>query len=119
MSAQHHWWKIPARIVFFILLAFAIGRTLNLIGRSLEASSRPAGFSRGIIQGALMPMAMPNLLVGNDVAIYSTKNTGVSYKLGYTVGVNGAGALFFGLFFWRINRLLKIKSEIRNPNIHP
>ena len=51
-----------------------------------------------------MPMAMPNLLVGRDLTIYSPNNTGLTYKLGYTTGVNGCGALFFGLFFWRVSR---------------
>ena len=51
-----------------------------------------------------MPMSMPNLLAGQDITIYSQNNTGVSYKLGYTAGVNGCGAIFFGVFFWRVNR---------------
>jgi hypothetical protein len=42
--------------------------------------------------------------VGRDVVIYSVNNTGVTYKLGYTAGVNSAGAVFFGLFFWRVSR---------------
>ena len=54
-----------------------------------------------------MPMAMPNLLVGRDVSIYSTRNTGLKYKLGYTVGVNGCGAIFFGVLFWRFSRWRK------------
>jgi hypothetical protein len=49
-------------------------------------------------------MAMPNLLVGRDVVIYSANNAGVPYKLGYTVGVNACGALFFGFLYWRILR---------------
>ena len=51
-----------------------------------------------------MPAALPNLLVGYDVAIYTTRNNGVFYKLGYTLGVNACGALFFGMFYWRLNR---------------
>jgi len=61
-----------------------------------------------------MPCALPNLLVGNDVAIYAENNTGRTYKLGYTVGVNGCGAIFFGIFFWRVNRWRK-RSPPRNP----
>ena len=98
------WRRMLSRLLFYLLLATAIGWTLNRIGKSMQRSSHPAGFSRGIIQGALMPMAMPNLLVGSDVAIYSQNNTGVTYKLGYTVGVNACGALFFGFFFWRVRR---------------
>ena len=75
------------------------------ISAQLERSAEPAGFRRGLLQGALMPMAMPNLVVGKDIVIYAQRNTGVPYKLGYTAGVNGAGLVFFGLFFWRVSRI--------------
>lgn len=87
-----------------LLAAAAIGWVLSRVSASLEHSAKPAGFSRGLLQGALMPMAMPNLLVGKDITIYAQNNTGLTYKLGYTTGVNGCGALFFGLFFWRVSR---------------
>ena len=105
------WWKIPLRLLFYVMLATAVGWTLNRLAVSMERSPRPAGFSRGIVQGALMPMAFPNLLVGNDVTIYSQNNTGLTYKLGYTVGVNAAGLFFFGLFFQRLRRWKRIKPE--------
>lgn len=54
-----------------------------------------------------MPGALPNLLVGNDIPIYAANNTGRTYKLGYTCGVNACGAIFFGLFFWRVSRWRK------------
>lgn len=97
--------RIAVRIGSIVLLAFLIGWTLNRLSLEMEKSNRPAGFTRGLLQGALMPMAMPNLLVGKDVIIYAQRNTGVSYKLGYTAGVNGCGLIFFGLFFWRVSRL--------------
>jgi hypothetical protein len=97
-------WSVVTRFATIILLAFLIGWMLNQVSRRLEASDRPAGFARGLLQGALMPAAMPNLLVGRDVAIYSANNTGVFYKLGYTLGVNACGALFFGAFYWRIRK---------------
>ena len=103
---------VLARTVFFIFLAFVIGWTLNRIAERLERRAEPAGFVRGIFQGALMPMAMPNLLVGKDIVIYASRNTGVPYKLGYTAGVNGAGLVFFGLFFWRLNRLRRDVREV-------
>ena len=93
------------RMVMLVLLAFAIGWTLNRIELAFEKQNKRAGFTRGMIQGALMPMALPNLLVGQDVAIYAANNTGRSYKLGYTMGVNGCGLIFFGIFFWRLRRL--------------
>lgn len=96
--------QILLRTASFLVLAALIGVVLNRISASLETTSRPAGFARGVVQGALMPMSFPNLLVGRDVSIYSLNNTGVSYKLGYTTGVNGCGAIFFGVLFWRWNR---------------
>jgi cyanate permease len=96
--------NVVVRVLAVLIFAAAIGAILNRVSASLERSARPAGFSRGLLQGALMPMAMPNLLVGRDVSIYSANNTGLSYKLGYTSGVNGCGAIFFGVVFWRFNR---------------
>ncbi len=68
-----------------------------------------------MVQGALMPMALPSLLFGKDVVIYSAINTGVSYKLGYTAGVNACGALFFGILFWRLNRLRQWANRQKQP----
>ena len=72
--------------------------------RTSFADKTPAGFSRGIAHGALMPLAMPQLLFGKDVAIYASENSGRYYKLGYTLGVNACGAVFFGFAYWRWNR---------------
>ncbi|HLH57177.1 MAG TPA: hypothetical protein VKY92_26595 [Verrucomicrobiae bacterium] len=102
---RRRWLRIATRILLFLIAAAAIGGVLNRVANSLDRNSRPAGFTRGMLQGALMPMSLPNLLVGRDVTIYSLNNTGVSYKLGYTTGVNACGALFFGFMFWRLNRL--------------
>ena len=93
------------RLLWFLLLATCIGWSLNQAGRLLNRSGKRAGFGLGVVQGALMPLALPNLAVGNDVTIYSENNTGRTYKLGYTIGVNGCGLIFFGIFFWRMSRL--------------
>ena len=50
-------------------------------------------------------MALPNLIVGDDVTIYAVNNTGRTYKLGYIAGVNTCGLIFFGYVFWRARRL--------------
>ena len=96
--------KAFLRLLSILVLAALIGAILNRISAGMDHAFRPAGFTQGVLQGALMPMAMPNLLVGRDINIYSQNNTGVSYKLGYTTGVNSCGAIFFGLFFWRVSR---------------
>ena len=111
MNPMRRPFRVAWRIVSIVLLAFFIGWVLNQAALRLERDARPAGFARGVLQGALMPAALPNLLVGYDVAIYATHNNGVFYKLGYTMGVNACGALFFGMFYWRLNRWRK-----RNPD---
>jgi hypothetical protein len=67
---------ILKRVAMIVLLAFAIGWTLNRIEVALERRNQPAGFFRGVVQGALMPMALPNLAVGQDVAIYAQTTPG-------------------------------------------
>lgn len=95
--------KILARVFSVLLAAAIIGFIVNRATALMNNDGGPAGFGRGVLQGALMPCALPNLLVGNDVPIYAPNNTGRTYKLGYTVGVNGCGAIFFGVFFWRVS----------------
>jgi hypothetical protein len=46
-------------------------------------------------------MALPALLMGKDVDIYSMRNVSRGYKLGYIVGINLCGLVFFGGAFWR------------------
>ena len=105
VSAPARWpWNRLTRLATVLLLAFLIGWAVNLVAEQLDRQPRPAGFVRGLVQGALMPASMPNLAIGHDVAIYAVNNTGVFYKLGYTMGVNLCGAIFFGAFYWRLKR---------------
>jgi len=60
-----------------------------------------------MVHGILMPVALPALILGKNVVIYATPNAGRSYDIGYTLGVNGCGALFFGIFYWRLHRWRK------------
>jgi hypothetical protein len=99
--------KVLARIVMIIVVTYAFGWVLNKSATAANASNQPAGFGRGMIHGALMPGAMPSLLFGKDVVIYSSNNNGRMYKLGYTCGVNAAGAFFFGSFYLRVSRWRK------------
>lgn len=87
-----------------MLVAVVLSGALGWVMSVSNHTNGPAGFSRGIVHGALMPAALPRLLIGQDVSIYAPENTGRTYKLGYTVGVNGCGAIFFGINFWRLNR---------------
>jgi hypothetical protein len=107
--------QIGIRLAAVFIIAIIVGWLLNRIEAAMERRAEPAGFGRGLIQGALMPMSMPNLFVGHDITIYSQNNTGVSYKLGYTAGVNICGALFFGLTFWRVRKLRAISRGETGP----
>ena len=62
---------------------------------------RTAGFSYGLLHGAMMPLSLPSLVIGRDVPIYDTNNSGRIYKIGYICGVNVCGVAFFGSLFWR------------------
>ncbi len=60
-----------------------------------------AGFPIGLWHGMLMPAALPGLLMGQDLPIYAPNNTGRTYNIGYAMGINGCGLLFFSVAFWR------------------
>jgi cyanate permease len=63
--------------------------------------SHTADFKYGVLHGALMPIALPALVMGKDVPIYAPDNSGRSYKMGYICGINACGLLFFGAAFRR------------------
>ena len=63
--------------------------------------NKTAGFGRGVLHGALMPLALPSLVVGQDVQIFAADNSGRFYKIGYICGINVCGLAFFGPLFWR------------------
>jgi hypothetical protein len=95
------------RLLLVFGLAVLVGFGVRHFGRHLEQRPGPAGLGQGLFQGAAMPLAFPALLLGYDVPIYATQNNGVPYKLGYTLGVTGCGALFFGVLFTRMARWRK------------
>ena len=97
--------RILKKLAAILIVGAIMVWVVETCARAFDRSPQPAGFVRGVFHGALMPMALPNLLIGRDVTIYTANNTGRPYKLGYTVGVNGCGLIFFGAFFWRLSRL--------------
>jgi hypothetical protein len=96
--------RFVRRLLGILGAAVVIGTILHFVARAAHGVSPPADFKAGVLHGVLMPLALPNLLVGDDVTIYAQENIGRPYKLGYTVGVNGCGLLFFGFFFWRVRQ---------------
>jgi hypothetical protein len=98
-------WPGVLRLVLVALVAAGVVRGLSTWMRYDGQRTEPAGFGRGVLHGAAMPLAWPGLLAGHDAVIYAEFNTGRTYKLGYTSGVNLCGALFFGLMYRRVSRL--------------
>lgn len=83
------------------LVGLLLGWLYGWAGPRLYPPETRFGFGWGMAHGACMPMALPALLLGKDVDIYSAHNTGRGYKLGYIVGINLCGLVFFGGAFWR------------------
>lgn len=110
------WWKLGLRVVGIVICAMLAGWVLQQAVAAAERQEGEAGFAQGMLHGALMPCALPHLLMGRDVRIFAENNTGRTYKLGYTVGVNSCGAIFFGLFFWRVNRWRKSLARVADRN---
>ena len=99
--------RLAIRVALIVIITYGFGWVLNKSATSADARPQAAGFSKGMLHGALMPGAMPTLLLGKNVVIYSENNNGRFYNLGYTCGVNAMGAFFFGSFYLRLSRWRK------------
>lgn len=86
------------------VLTLALGFTQGWMAKRYYQPGYVAGFHTGVIEGALMPAALPGLLLGQDVPIYAADNAGRPYKIGYILGLNTCGTFFFGLAFWQPRR---------------
>jgi len=95
-----------AKVIIIKIIALT-AISLGLIFGQSWASTRyyqpdyVAGFYTGLLEGALMPAALPGLLRGQDVPIYAPNNEGRGYKIGYILGLNTCGTFFFGVAFWQ------------------
>ena len=94
--------EVTMKIVILILLGALLGLAQGWASSSrLYSPDRVAGFHTGVVEGALMPAAMPALLMGKDLPIYAPNNTGRGYNIGFLLGINMCGTVFFGVAFWR------------------
>ena len=89
------------KVVVLVLLGILLGLGYDWAAPRLYGADRFTGFRLGVVHGALMPVALPALLMGRDAPIYAANNTGRIYKIGYIAGINLCGMLFFGAAFWR------------------
>ncbi len=89
------------KIGSLVLAGIVMGWAYSWAAPRFYKPDQTAGFWLGNLHGALMPVALPTLLMGEDVPIFATKNNGRPYKIGYIFGINACGLLFFGLTFWK------------------
>lgn len=97
--------KAVLRALATVAVAIGIGWACGAAMRTDARMVEPPGLFRGMLHGAMMPVAWPTLLVGHDQEIYSSRNAGRPYKLGYSLGVNLSGLLFFGWLFLTVGSL--------------
>jgi len=93
--------RLAFKAATLVLLGIGLGLGYDWAAPRFYGADPPAGFRVGVLHGALMPTALPSLLLGKDVPIYASHSTGRTYKLGYIAGINLCGLVFFGSAFWR------------------
>ena len=97
-------WRWVRKVARLVVATLLLGWLYGWASPWAYPAGARVGFAYGMLHGGLMPMALPSLLLGKDVSIYATVNTGRLYKLGYIAGINLCGLVFFGSLFWRPGR---------------
>jgi hypothetical protein len=92
---------LAVKAATLIVTGLVLGFGYDWAAPRFYGPERVPGFRLGVLHGALMPVALPSLLLGKDVPIYAEKSQGRIYKLGYIAGINACGFVVFGLMFWR------------------
>ena len=93
--------RLALKAATLVLLGLLLGFGYDWAAPRFYGPDRLAGFRLGVLHGALMPVALPSLLLGRDVPITAVQNTGRTSKLGYIAGINLCGLVIFGFAFWR------------------
>src|SRR5579863_8606940 len=87
------------KAVTLALVTLAFGWLYSWASPWAFSPNRTVGFGHGLLHGAMMPLSLPSLLLGRDVPIYASNNSGRIYKIGYICGINLCGLAFFGPLF--------------------
>jgi hypothetical protein len=93
------------KIAYFLIASLVLGWFYGWASPRAFPKNTTFGFGYGMLHGALMPLALPSLLLGQNVEIFATNNSGRPYKIGYICGINVCGLSFFGPLFWRPKRI--------------
>jgi hypothetical protein len=103
--------RLFRKIIILAVVTVVFGYVYGWAAPWAFPPDKTAGFAYGMLHGALMPIALPSLVIGRDVPIYDTDNSGRFYKVGYICGINLCGLAFFGPLFWRPRCSTKSSSE--------
>ncbi|HUC83901.1 MAG TPA: hypothetical protein VL970_01815, partial [Candidatus Acidoferrales bacterium] len=98
---------IAIKVVALTAISLALGFTYNYASTRYYEPDYAAGFRTGLLEGAVMPAALPILMAGRDAPIYAANNVGRGYKIGFILGLNTSGTIFFGVAFWQPRRRKK------------
>ena len=99
------------KVAYFLIASMLLGWFYGWSSPRAFPEDKTFGFGYGVLHGALMPLALPSLLLGQDVEIFATDNSGRVYKIGYICGINHCGLSFFGPLFWRPKCREKIQKN--------
>jgi hypothetical protein len=102
LSPRLKHWVVKISVLVLLGLLFGFGH--GWAASRYYGPERVAGFHMGLLHGALMPAALPALLSGKDLPIYAPRNEGRPYNIGYILGINSCGTLFFGIGFWPMRK---------------
>jgi hypothetical protein len=102
-----------AKIIVLTAISLGLGFGHSWASTRFYKPDYVAGFHTGLMEGALMPAALPGLLMGKDLPIYAVNNLGRPYKIGFILGLNTCGTFFFGIAFWQPGRKKALRSGSR------
>lgn len=108
MAAPRHplglklWQFIVVKSLLMIVFVAVLAAVQGWAAKSSYSAENTAGFKMGLVHGMLMPAAFPALVAGHDVPIYAPNNSGRNYKIGYILGINACGTVFFALAYWGV-----------------
>jgi len=100
ITSSPNWRGQAIKIAALVLMSLALGFGYDRAAPGTYTREREAGFFTGMMHGALMPAALPTLVFGKDFPIYARNNVGRGYNIGFILGLNACGTLFFGIGFW-------------------
>jgi hypothetical protein len=91
---------VAIKIIILTVLGLGLGITQGWASSRHYKPDHIAGFHSGVLHGMMMPAALPGLLMGQNLSIYAPNNTGRPYNIGFCLGINVCGMVFFGIGFW-------------------